>query len=77
MNDMINEKKMKLFVCSLTGTSKAPTVVMTYLCLFKKIKGFKNLSDVDDLIKSYHPSSSPNVLSIKSVLVENIEFLKQ
>lgn len=36
LNDMVNNKNQKVFVYCNTGISRAPTIIMAYLCLYKK-----------------------------------------
>lgn len=50
--DMRNNKGLKVFVNCKTGISRSPTVVMTYLALYKRVNDWQNLDAINILIKS-------------------------
>lgn len=40
LNNMVNNLKLNVFVHCSSGISRAPSVVLAYLSLFKKVKGW-------------------------------------
>lgn len=67
-------KNMNVFVYSSTGISRAPTVMLTYLCLFKKVPCWYNLDRAQDHLDKYHPVSHPNLHVIQKCLDMYKEF---
>lgn len=55
LNDMVNNKNQKVFVYCNTGVSRAPTIVMAYLCLYKKVNIWEDIEAVGDLLKLHVP----------------------
>lgn len=68
INDMINNKGLNLYVHCTAGMGRAPASVLVYLCLFKKVKGWQNPSEVDRLVKSYRKVSVPNMRAVYAVV---------
>ena len=46
LNHMVNEEGLNVYVHCTSGISRAPAVVIAYLCLFKKIKCWQSIEDV-------------------------------
>ena len=40
LNDMINRKKLNVYVHCTAGMGRAPASVLSYLCIFKKVRGW-------------------------------------
>ena len=55
LNDMISNKGQKVFVYCNSGVSRAPTVIMAYLCLYKMVKVWKDIDAVGQLMKLHLP----------------------
>ena len=43
LNDMISNKGHKVFMHCSSGISRCATVLLTYLCLFKRLRCWKNI----------------------------------
>ena len=53
LNDMLNNKGLKVYVQGTSGIGRAPAVVMAYLCLFKKVDFWSDVYVVDQFLKQY------------------------
>lgn len=71
LNDMVNNKNQKVFVYCNSGVSRAPTILMAYLCLYKKVNDWKNIEAVGDLLKMHLPGCQPNQIAIQNVIMKN------
>ena len=40
LNDMINRQGLKVYVHCTAGMGRAPACVLSYLCIFKKVRGW-------------------------------------
>jgi len=40
LNDMINNKKLNVYVHCTAGMGRAPASVLSYLCIFKKVRNW-------------------------------------
>ena len=67
-------KNMNVFVHCSTGISRAPTAILAYLCLFKKVSCWYNLDRAQDHLEKYHPVSHPNMQVVEKCLEMNKEF---
>jgi protein-tyrosine phosphatase len=48
---MRNNKNLKVFVNCKSGISRAPTVVLTYLALYKRVNDWQNIPSTNNFIK--------------------------
>ena len=64
----------KVFVYCSSGVSRAPTVALAYLCLFKKLQFWDSVEKTRDMIKKMKPLSHPNVSLVESLLVSKKVF---
>lgn len=60
LNNMINVEGLNVYVHCTSGVSRAPAVVVTYLCLFKQVKCWNSVEDTSQFIKAYNPKLAPN-----------------
>lgn len=77
LNNMINNMGLTVYIHCTSGISRAPTVVLVYLCLFKRVKQWQNPYSVAQLVKAFHLNSSPNMRAVKRVVEANLEFQRQ
>ena len=42
LNDMINRQGLKVYVHCTAGMGRAPACVLSYLCIFKKVRGWQD-----------------------------------
>ena len=74
---MINNLGLTVYIHCTSGISRAPTVVMVYLCLFKRVKQWQNPYYVAQFVKAFHLNSSPNMRAVQRVVEANLEFQRQ
>jgi hypothetical protein len=68
LNDMITERGHTVYINDNSSITRAPTLALTYLCLFVKIRTYENLPEACRLIKQYHNVSTPNVKVLEKTL---------
>ena len=68
---MINDRKQRVYVHSTSSITRAPTIVILYLCLFVLTDDWENPQKVADLIRKFHKISYPNIKAILRVIREN------
>jgi len=44
LNDMINNQGLKVFVHGSSGISRAPTAILTYLTMYKRVNVWKDVN---------------------------------
>ena len=77
LNDMINNKNLNVYIYCSSGISRAPTVILAYLTLFKKAQCWQYIPLVESLIISHYPCCSPNVKIVQGLVEQNLEFQKE
>ena len=68
LNNMINTEGLKVYVHCTSGISRAPALIVTYLCLFKKVKQWETPRKVAQYLRTYHFNSKPNLRAIERVI---------
>jgi protein-tyrosine phosphatase len=48
---MINNQGLKVFIHCNSGATRAPSLVITYLCLLMKVKEYYNTSEAEKLVR--------------------------
>ena len=62
LNDLMNNPNTdSVFVHSNSDLVKAPTLLMVYLCLFKKVASWKNISRTQAIIAKNLKGATPDV----------------
>jgi len=65
LNDMINNKNLRVFIYDQSGVSRSPSVVMAYLTLFKKVQFWNYVPLVESILLSHYPECCPNTLMVQ------------
>jgi protein-tyrosine phosphatase len=68
LNDMINNKGLKVYVHCTAGMGRAPACVLVYFALFKKVSCWQDPVQIDLFIKSYRKVSTPNMRAIRNAM---------
>lgn len=73
--DLIDNKKLKVFLHDKTGTSRVPTLLICYKTLF--LKSNLPIKEMVKELKKEYPTATPNMEIIVKVLQDNKSFLEQ
>ena len=68
LNDMVNNKGLKVYVHCTAGMGRAPASVVCYFILFKRISCWRDPRAVDLFIKKYRKVSTPNMRAIGNAI---------
>ena len=68
------EKGLKVFVYCTSGMTRAPTLVIAYLCLYLKHKNWQNPNDVSMYVFNEYFWSVPNMKAVFRMLREYKQF---
>ena len=71
---MVNNSGLSVYVHCAAGVSRAPAVIIMYLCLFKKLKCWQGVEDVFNFVKAFNGNIHPNIKAIQKCLVANTHF---
>ena len=74
LNDLVNSKNNKVFIHCSSGISRASTVVLCYLALYKKVPCWRSIDQCDELLLKYHHVSTPNQFIIEQIIRDNADF---
>ena len=76
IDDMINDKGLTVFIHSGNGHTRASTIALVYLCLFKKHSLSKNPQELAKVLKSHYSLSQPNMKAVETILKQRSDFQK-
>lgn len=71
---MVNLLGLNVYVHCTSGLTRAPAVILAYLCLFKKIKCWQTPDEALKYIRGFNPKLNPNMRIIKKCIEANKEF---
>jgi len=72
LNYLINEKKMKVYMHDTSSATRAPSVAITYMCLYMKHDNWQNEKLVESYVKSNHNYSTPNMHIVQKTINNNV-----
>lgn len=67
----------RVFVHCSSGLVRSPTVVLAYLCIFKRYKNWRNVIETKDFIVEYSHNSIPNSTLVENLVYTNRNFQNQ
>lgn len=73
LSKIINPPQLAYIHCS-SGVTRAPTLTLVYLCLFKKIEQWKVLQNACKYLMNFSPEILPNLKVVQRVIDQNIAF---
>lgn len=76
LHNMLNVEGQNVHVHCSSGLTRAPEVVVVYLCLFKKHKCWQSPEDVAHFVKAFNHKVAPNMRVINKCIQANLEFQK-
>jgi predicted protein tyrosine phosphatase len=71
---LVNVEGLSVFVHCTSGLSRAPAVIIIYLCLYKKHKSWRNPDDVAHFVKAFNHKITPNMKIVNKCIQANLEF---
>jgi len=74
LHGLIDKQNKKVFIHCSSGLIRTPTVVLTYLCIFKRVKTWKNISLTRDFVTECCSKSMPNVATVEQIVAANKKF---
>ena len=74
LNDLVNSKNNKVFIHCSSGISRASTVALCYLALYKKVPCWRSIDQCDEHLLKHHHVSTPNQFIIEQIVRDNAEF---
>ena len=74
LNNMINMEGLTVYVHCTSGISRAPALLIVYLCLFKRVKQWQSPYHVCQFVKAFHINTNPNMRAVQRVVEANIAF---
>lgn len=75
LNDLLNEQNHIVYIHDNSSISRAPALILTYLCLFCKLRTMDNLKEAERVLKQYHHMSNPNSTVIRALLLKHKAFV--
>lgn len=75
LNDLVKHKQCNVYVQSQSGLTCAPTVVLAYLSLFKRVDNWESLSLTSQLVSQCIDQSQQNEALVERIVDDNLEFL--
>jgi hypothetical protein len=77
LHGLIDKQNKKVFIHCSSGLIRTPTIVLTYLCIFKRVKSWQNVSQTRDFVTESCSQSMPNVPLVEQIVAENRKFQDQ
>lgn len=71
---LVNKRNMTVFIHCSSGLVRAPTTVLAYLCVFKRIKNWRNVLLSRDFVVENAHNSIPNTNVVEQILSDNRAF---
>jgi hypothetical protein len=71
LHDLINVQNHTVYVHCTSAVTRAPTVAITYMCLFIKNHHYKQPNLIAQYVKKQHSVSFPNMKAVHAVLKNN------
>lgn len=68
LNDMVNNKGLKVYVHCTAGMGRAPASVLCYYILYKRVSCWRDPAACDRLVKKYRKVSTPNMRAIANAI---------
>jgi hypothetical protein len=68
LDDMINDKGLNVFIHCSNGQTRASTIALVYMSLFKVHSQSGNLKEMAKIMKTHHSLSQPNIRAAEKIL---------
>lgn len=74
LHSLVDKQNKKVFIHCASGLIRSPTVVLTYLCIFKRVKQWKSVPKSRDFITESCSQSMPNIQLVERIVAEKRDF---
>lgn len=74
LNDMVNNKGHRVYIHCSSGITRAPSVVLTYFCLFKRVESWRDIEKADNYLTSHYRVCHSNKTVVSQIIRDNHEF---
>lgn len=74
MNELVNKKNLKVFVHCTSGISRSATVILAYLCLFKRVQGWEQVATIREFVRSHSHPTQANLAIVQHIINDNRDF---
>jgi len=71
LNQLLCEEEHTVYIHCGSSITRGPTLALSYLCLFVKLRTYSNLTEANRLLKQYHQVAMPNLTIVKKLLKNN------
>lgn len=68
IDETINMKKMNIYVYCSSGLTRSPTLILAYLCLFKKIDTWESVPKTIEYMKTHMSMACPNGKHVEKLI---------
>lgn len=77
LHGLVDKQNKKVFIHCSSGLIRTPTIVLVYLCIFKRVKSWKSVPNTRDFIVESCSQSMPNMMLVEQIIAENKHFQDQ
>jgi len=74
LHGLVNKQNKRVFIHCSSGLVRAPTVVLAYLCIYKRIKVWRNVLQSKDFVIQNSCNAVPNTTVVDLIISENKAF---
>lgn len=74
LHGLVNKQNKTVYIHGSNGLNRAPTVVLAYLCIYKRIKCWRNVLHSRDFVIQNSCNATPNTTVVDTIIAENKAF---
>ena len=74
LHDMVNKKGHRVYIHCSSGISRAPSAILTYLCLFKRVECWRDIDKADQYLTSNYHVAHANKTLVSQIIRDNHKF---
>lgn len=68
LNNLINDRGLKVYLHDTSSITRAPTMVLIYMCLYLRHQDWQKPELVAKYLKQYHQLGEPNMFAVKQTI---------
>lgn len=77
LHGLINTQKKDVFIHCSSALVRTPTVLLAYLCIFKRVRNWKNVAEVNQFVMENSKGCVPQRFLVEQIIQENKHFQDQ